>query len=115
MESKKDDPVGDQTAFPGHPDCVERRTAGSIAIGVGVELWFHLRLQDHLDDCLRHAIGDGRDLCGWAPNVLDATEDSRARNSDPVASLWLSRLLALEIATAWRPVDSIARSSRPYS
>ena len=55
-----DDPVGPPAALPRRPHRVERRPAGSIAIGVRVEVWFHQRLQDHLHDRLRHAIGHGR-------------------------------------------------------
>ena len=60
LDVQIDDPVDLPTAFPRHPDCVERRTAGSIAVGVRMEPRFHLRLQDHLDDRLRHAVGDRR-------------------------------------------------------
>ena len=54
------DPVDLPAAFPRHPDRVERRTAGSIAVGVRMELRLHQGLQDHLDDRLRHAVGNGR-------------------------------------------------------
>jgi len=59
-----DYPVGVPAAFPCRRDRVERRTAGPIAIGVRMELRFHQRLQGHLDDCLRHAIGNGRNAEG---------------------------------------------------
>src|SRR5208337_12068 len=39
---------------------VKRRTARSIAVGVRMEPRLHQRLQDHLDDRLRHAVGNGR-------------------------------------------------------
>jgi hypothetical protein len=36
-----DDPVGLPATFPCHAHCVERRTAGSIAVGIRVEPRFH--------------------------------------------------------------------------
>jgi len=53
-------PVECPAPFPRHTNRIQRRSAGTVAIRVGVEDWFHLRLQHHLCDCLRHAIGDRR-------------------------------------------------------
>src|SRR5271157_6053847 len=55
-----DDPVAVPAPFPRHSHRVKRRAARSIAVGVGVEPGFHLWLHDHLDHCLRHAVGNGR-------------------------------------------------------
>ena len=55
-----DHPVEAPASLPRHPHRIERRLAGSIAVGVRVEHGLHQRLQDHLHDRLRHAIGDRR-------------------------------------------------------
>jgi hypothetical protein len=60
-----DDPVSLPAAFPCHAYRIKRRTSGSIAVGVAVEHGFHQRLQDHLGDRLRHAIGNSRNA-EWA-------------------------------------------------
>jgi len=56
---KIDDPVEVPASLPRCPYRVECRSAGSIAVGVRVEDWFHERLQDHFRDRLCDAIGYG--------------------------------------------------------
>jgi len=47
--------------LPRHPNCFERRLAGSVSIRVAVELRFHQRLQEPLDHHLSNAVGNSRD------------------------------------------------------
>ena len=54
-----DDPVGFPASLSRHAYRIECRAAGSIAVGVGVEMRFHQWLQDHLGDRLPYAIGNG--------------------------------------------------------
>jgi hypothetical protein len=54
------DPVVFPAAPPCHANRVERRAARPIAVGVRVKQRFHCRLQHHLCDRLRYAIGNGR-------------------------------------------------------
>jgi hypothetical protein len=51
------DPVIPPAALAAHADCVQRRLLGPVAVAVGMEQGFHLRLQiplhDHLGDPVR--------------------------------------------------------------
>ncbi len=51
-------PVVAPAAPPRHADCIERRFAGSISVGVVVKMWFHERLQGSFDHHLGDAVGD---------------------------------------------------------
>jgi site-specific DNA recombinase len=54
-------PVGTPASLAGRPDGVDRRPAGTITVGVGVERRFQQRLQVSTDHLLRDTIGDRRD------------------------------------------------------
>src|SRR5262245_35409013 len=54
------DPVENPASLPRHTYRVQCRAAGTVDIGVRMEDRFHHRLQHHLYDRLRHAIGDRR-------------------------------------------------------
>src|ERR1017187_205803 len=51
-----DDPVGAPASLPRHCDRIDRRSARSIAVRVGMERGFHHRLEDHLHNRLRDAV-----------------------------------------------------------
>jgi hypothetical protein len=53
-------PVVAPAAPPRHTDCIERRFAGSISVGVVVEMGFHEWLQVSFDYHLGDAVGDRR-------------------------------------------------------
>ena len=54
-----DHPVGSPTPLPAHRHRIQRATARSIAIRVGVENRLHLTLQDHRRHRLRDSVGHG--------------------------------------------------------
>jgi hypothetical protein len=54
-------PVGAPASLASRPDGVDRRPAGTITVGVGVERRFQQRLQVSSDHLLRDTIGDRRD------------------------------------------------------
>src|SRR3712207_6053323 len=54
-----DAPVIPPAPLPCCRDCIQRRLSGSVAIGVRMEVWFHLRLQIQLDDHLGHSVRHG--------------------------------------------------------
>src|SRR5439155_7549316 len=64
-----DDPVEFPAAFTRSPHRIERRTAGPIAVGIGVEDWLHYRFQNHLGDRLGHAVGDSADAQRAYPTI----------------------------------------------
>src|SRR5262249_45241977 len=73
-----DHPVGPPTSLPRGGDRIQRRSSGTIPVGVGMEMRLHQRLQMHLDDHLRHAVADR----GNAQSALPP-HPNRLRDSSP--------------------------------
>ena len=61
LDVQVDDPIGVPAPLPRNTDRIQRRLAGPITVRVGMEHWFHSRLERHLHDCLRHTVPDCRD------------------------------------------------------
>ena len=115
-----DHPIELPAAFPCHSDRIERRTTGPIAIGIRVELRFHRRLQDHLHDRLRHAIGDRRDAerSHAAPVLGDLDEPHRRRmiraRRHPIPDLVQVSLQILLECRQRHAIDSPRTAVRPH-
>ena len=58
LDIKIQDPPVTPASLPCHPDCIERRLAGSISIGILVEHRLHKRLQVSFDHHLGDTIGN---------------------------------------------------------
>ncbi len=54
-----------------HLHRVQRRLSWTITVGIGVEHWIHVRLQDHGHGCLCYPVGDS------------------GHSEDPCATIWL--------------------------
>jgi hypothetical protein len=64
LDIKIKNPITTPASLPRHADCIERRFAGPVSIGIPVELWLHQRFQMPFDHHLGDAISDRGDVAG---------------------------------------------------